>query len=182
MDILKKYTELMSFFCEQLRREVYGDRRRLEVLAWGVIGLLSCQRVALSEWGEVVSSRAQFASSHERRFARWLANPHLKVQPYYTPLLKAALATWPKTQRLRLALDTAIPGGRRRRETKSEERAGGRAKSVGEPGAAGAGRGWRRAESARACGGGPPPRRQPNPADPRGELGCRGWPGGEAPN
>jgi hypothetical protein len=84
----------------------------LEVLTWGVIGLLSCQRVALSEWGEVVSSRAQFASSHERRFARWLSNPHIKIQPYYTPLLKAALATWPKTQRLRLALDSScLPTG-----------------------------------------------------------------------
>jgi hypothetical protein len=35
MDVIKKDTELMRFFCKPLNREIDGDRRRLEGLAWG---------------------------------------------------------------------------------------------------------------------------------------------------
>jgi hypothetical protein len=77
-----------------------------------VIGRRSCQRVALSEWGEDVISRAGLACRHERRFARWLATPPINVQPASAPLIKPALTTWPKTQRFWLALDSScLPTG-----------------------------------------------------------------------
>lgn len=77
------------------------------MLVWGVLGLLESQKVCLAEWGAVIQSRARLASSHQRRFVRWLNNPHVDVQAYYAPLIQSALAGWPKRQRLYLALDTS---------------------------------------------------------------------------
>lgn len=112
MDTMALFQRLMTFFCQHIGRATYQDRRRLEVLAWAVIGLVETQRVTLSEWGTVVQSRAHLASSHQRRFVRWLNNPHIAVQAFYQPLLQAALTAWPETQRLHLALDSScLPHG-----------------------------------------------------------------------
>jgi hypothetical protein len=51
------------------------DSRRLDTLAWAVIGLCLTQTVRLSGWAEVIQSRATLAASRVRRFSRWFAPP-----------------------------------------------------------------------------------------------------------
>jgi hypothetical protein len=112
MDAIGCFQDLMTMLCQAMGREVYGDRRRVETLAWAVVGLLSSQRVALSAWGEAVVSRARLAASHTRRFARWVDNPRIRPMALYEPILLAALQPWPTDQRLRVALDSShLPDG-----------------------------------------------------------------------
>jgi hypothetical protein len=54
-----------------------------------------------------VHSRAAYAQSTVRRFARWLENERIDVHALYGPLIQRALAEW-GTQVLYLALDTSI--------------------------------------------------------------------------
>jgi hypothetical protein len=81
--------------------------RHLHTLAWMVVGLIQAGWVKLTAWVPCVSSRARYAQSTPRRFARWLPNERGEVQPLYAPLIQSALATWGKPA-LYLALDTTM--------------------------------------------------------------------------
>jgi len=111
-DSQQMYCVLLTALATHIPRAVFGDVRRLATLAWAVIGLCSTQTVNFNRWGEVVISRAQYASSHQRRFQRWFHNAHIEPGAFYRALLQAALATWVLGTRVYVALDTSVlPGG-----------------------------------------------------------------------
>ncbi len=105
-DSMQLFGALMTLFCRIIPRATFGDVRRLVVLAWAVTGVCLTHTVSINKWGEVVISEAIYASSHQRRFLRWLHNKHIRPIKFYVPLVKAALASWPLEQVLYLALDT----------------------------------------------------------------------------
>ena len=82
------------------------DRRPLKTLTWMIAGLMQSGTISLTAWAPYVHSRAAFAQSTVRRFARWLANARIDVHALYGPLMQQALAEW-GTQVLYLALDTS---------------------------------------------------------------------------
>lgn len=83
------------------------DVRHLQTLAWMMVGLIESGRISLTAWVPYVHSRANYAQSTVRRFARWLNNPRLKVNLLYGPLIQQALANWGQ-HTLYLALDTSL--------------------------------------------------------------------------
>ena len=83
------------------------DVRHWKTLTWMVVGLILSEKVSLSAWVPYVTSRAQYAQSTVRRFARWLDNERLQVHELYGPLIQQALTDWGDT-RVRLALDTSL--------------------------------------------------------------------------
>ena len=72
-----------------------------------IVSLLYGKTVNLSEWADFIVSRAQFAQSTVRRFARWLNNPRIHVEQLYAPIIRQALAAW-DDERLYMALDTSM--------------------------------------------------------------------------
>jgi Transposase DDE domain len=82
------------------------DRRHLTTLAWMIVGLMQSGKISLTAWVPYVHSRAVYAQSSVRRFARWLENDRIDVHALYGPLVQQALAEW-GTQVLYLALDTS---------------------------------------------------------------------------
>ncbi len=82
------------------------DRRHLTTLAWMIVGLMQSGTISLTAWVPYVHSRAVYAQSSVRRFARWLANDRIDVHALYGPLVQQALAEW-GTPVLYLALDTS---------------------------------------------------------------------------
>jgi hypothetical protein len=85
---------------------VYHDVRRVETLVWALVGLCHGQTVRLSAWAELVESRAQFASSRIRRFARWLHHQAIEPAQWYEPVLRQTLRDWELPKRVYVALDT----------------------------------------------------------------------------
>jgi Transposase DDE domain len=83
------------------------DLRPLKTLAWMTVGLIQAGNISLTAWVPYVHSRAVFAQSTVRRFARWIENDRIDVHALYGPLLQQALAEW-GTQVLYLALDTSM--------------------------------------------------------------------------
>ena len=83
------------------------DRRHLKTLAWMTVGLIQSGKISLTAWVPYVHSRAVFAQSTVRRFARWLENDRIAVHALYGPLIQQALVEW-GTQVLYLALDTSM--------------------------------------------------------------------------
>jgi hypothetical protein len=61
------------------------DLRHLKTLAWMTVGLIQCGNISLTAWAPYVHSRAVFAQSSVRRFARWLANDRIDVHALYGP-------------------------------------------------------------------------------------------------
>jgi hypothetical protein len=110
-DSRQMFLTLMRAFVEHIPRAAWGDMRRLVTLAWAVVGLCLSKKVSLPGWGEAVESRAQKAASRTRRFARWVDNPKVQVQPVYAPLLRAALCRWQTAGRVYLALDVSVLKG-----------------------------------------------------------------------
>ena len=110
-DSRQMFLTLMRAFVEHIPRAAWGDMRRLVTLAWAVVGLCLSKKVSLPGWGEAVESRAQKAASRTRRFARWVDNPKIQVQPVYAPLLRAALCRWQTAGRVYLALDVSVLKG-----------------------------------------------------------------------
>jgi len=106
-DSLQLYSTLLTAFCHHIPRANYGDIRRLFVLAWAVVGLCLSETVNFNKWSEVVISPAQYASSNQHRFQRWLKNKQVKPLKYYYPLLKVALSEWSLAKTLYLALDVS---------------------------------------------------------------------------
>jgi Transposase DDE domain len=98
------YSELMEL-CGQPGQ--WRDVRHVQTLAWMVVGLIHAECVKLTAWVPFVHGRAQYAQSTQRRFRRWLANPHIAVAPQYGPLIQQALQNW-GTHTLYLALDTSM--------------------------------------------------------------------------
>ena len=101
---------LMNIFLAAIPKSVYGDRRRVEVFVWGIVGLCITKTVNFDKWAEVVISRAVYADSHTRRFSRWLENESVDPISFYAPLLQQALADWPENQRYFVSLDTSDLG------------------------------------------------------------------------
>lgn len=110
-DSRQMFRTLMQAFVEHIPRTAWGDIRRLVTLAWAVVGLCLSKKVSLPGWGEAVESRAQKAASRTRRFARWVDNSKVQVQPMYAPLLRAALRHWQPGGRVYLALDVSVIKG-----------------------------------------------------------------------
>jgi len=103
-DTPKLYDTLLAVLrhCRQ-----WLDVRHMKTLAWMVTGLLLTEKISLSAWVPPVQSRAAYAQSTVRRFARWLDNARINVNELYGPLIQQALADWGDS-RLRLALDTSM--------------------------------------------------------------------------
>jgi hypothetical protein len=85
----------------------WRDARHLKTLVWMVVGLLLSGNISLTDWLDYVCSRALFAQSVQRRFARWLSNPRIQERKLYAPLIRQALSEWQQT-RLVLAMDTSL--------------------------------------------------------------------------
>jgi hypothetical protein len=98
---------LYDTLVEVLRQhQNWVDRRHLKTLTWMVVGLMQAGKISLTAWAPYVHSRAAYAQSTVRRFARWLENERIDVHALYGPLIQQALAEW-GTQVLYLALDTS---------------------------------------------------------------------------
>jgi hypothetical protein len=85
----------------------WRDVRHLYTLLWMVVGLIHSGGVSLTAWVPFVSSRARYAQSTQRRFARWLQNARIEVHCLYAPLIQQAVAAW-GNHTLYLALDTTM--------------------------------------------------------------------------
>jgi hypothetical protein len=83
------------------------DRRHLKTLAWMMAGLIQSGKISLTAWVLYVHSRAVYAPSTVRRFARWLDHDRIDVRALNGPLMPQALAEL-GTQVLFLALDTSM--------------------------------------------------------------------------
>lgn len=70
-------------------------------------GLIQSATVSLTAWVPYVKSRAQYAQSTQRRFARWMDNKRIEVHRLYAPLIQKALQNWGE-HTLILALDTTL--------------------------------------------------------------------------
>lgn len=86
---------------------VWQDARHLQTLCWMIIGMIESQNVHLNGFGVYVTSRAQIAQSHQRRFRRWLSNRRIDVVSAHHALVKQALSEW-ESERLYLSLDTTV--------------------------------------------------------------------------
>ena len=106
-DSMQLFGTLMKAFCRHIPRSIFKDVRRLIVLAWAVVGLCLGKTVNINVWGESIIDNAQYASSRQRRFLRWLYNPRIRPVKFYFPLLQTALREWPLGKTLYLALDTS---------------------------------------------------------------------------
>ena len=104
---MQLFGTLMKAFCRHIPRSIFKDVRRLIVLAWAVVGLCLGKTVNINVWGESIIDNAQYASSRQRRFLRWLYNPRIRPVKFYFPLLQTALREWPLGKTLYLALDTS---------------------------------------------------------------------------
>lgn len=82
------------------------DIRHMFTLAWMVVGLIRSERISPTAWVPYVESRAQYAQSTQRRFARWVYNDRIHVGELYGPLIQEALSEWGE-HILYLALDTS---------------------------------------------------------------------------
>lgn len=87
------------------------DVRHLYTLAAMVVGLIQSETISLTQWIPYVLSRAQFAQSTQRRFARWLNNQRIEVHHLYAPLIQKALSQWGQ-HTIYLALDTTMLWGK----------------------------------------------------------------------
>ena len=83
------------------------DRRHLKTLACMVVGLIESGNISLTAWAPYRHSRAVYAQSTVRRFARWLANERIDVHALYGPLIQQALVEW-SNHKVYLALDTSM--------------------------------------------------------------------------
>ncbi len=72
-----------------------------------MVGLLETGLISLTHWAPFVHSRAVFAQSSVRRFARWLANERIEVHKLYGPLIQQALSSWGR-HTLYLALEASL--------------------------------------------------------------------------
>jgi hypothetical protein len=72
-----------------------------------IVGLLQSDKISLTAWTPSVHSRAVYAQSTVRRFARWLENARIAVHALYGPLIQQALAEW-GDHILYLALETSM--------------------------------------------------------------------------
>ena len=70
------------------------DLRHLKTLAWMIVGLMQSGKIGLTAWAPYVHSRAVYAQSRVRRFARWLDNHRIDVHALYGPLMQQALTEW----------------------------------------------------------------------------------------
>lgn len=84
----------------------WRDVRHGQTLAWMVVGLLLSAQIALSGWAEYTLSRALYAASRERRFARWLNNERIELNELYLPLIRQVLSL-EAAPALAVALDTS---------------------------------------------------------------------------
>ena len=100
------YRDLMNALLPILPRKVYHDIRRVVNLVWAIVGVCFTHTVRLEAWGEVLESRAHYAASRMRRFARFLHNSAIDSHEWYKPLVQAVLKDWPAGARLYIALDT----------------------------------------------------------------------------
>ena len=82
------------------------DMRHMFTLAWMLVGLIRSEKISLTAWVPYVESRAQYAQSTQRRFARWIYNGRIHVCELYAPLIQEALSQW-GDDTLYLALDTS---------------------------------------------------------------------------
>lgn len=98
------YCELVAVLGQQGK---WRDVRHLYTLLWRVVGLIHSGGVSLTAWVPFVSSRARYAQSTQRRFARWLQNARIEVHCLSAPLLQQAVAAW-GNHTLYLALDTTM--------------------------------------------------------------------------
>ena len=62
----------LVYVCSQHQNWV--DLRHLKTLAWMIVGLIQSGKISLTAWTPYVHSRAVYAQSIVRRFARWLEN------------------------------------------------------------------------------------------------------------
>jgi hypothetical protein len=98
------YCELVALLGQHGK---WRDVRHLYTLLWMVVGLIQSGGVSLTAWVPFVSSRARYAQSTQRRFARWLQNARIEVHCLYAPLIQQAVAAW-GNHTLYLALDTTM--------------------------------------------------------------------------
>lgn len=100
------HQELMNTLLPILPRKVYRDIRRVANLVWAIVGVCLTQTIRLEAWSEILESRAQYAASRVRRFARFLHNRAIDPNKWYQPLIQAVFKEWPADTQLYLALDT----------------------------------------------------------------------------
>lgn len=98
------YRQLFSLLRQHSQ---YRDLRHLKTLAWMVSALIGSQKLSLPAWEAYVVSKAKKAQSYERRWTRFMLNPHINVVGLYIPLVFAAISGWSKG-RVYLGLDTTV--------------------------------------------------------------------------
>jgi hypothetical protein len=98
------YRQILSLLSQH---SSYRDLRHLKTLSWMVSALIGSQKLSLPEWESYVQSTAQKAQSYERRWKRFMSNPHIDVGALYIPLVLAAMSGW-SSRRVYLGLDTTM--------------------------------------------------------------------------
>lgn len=109
---MENSTRLYDTMVQMLsQHKKWVDIRHLYTLATMVVGLIQSETVHLTAWVSYVKSRAKYAQSVQRRFARWLNNPRINVHWLYAPLIEKALHSWGE-HTIYLALDTTVLWGK----------------------------------------------------------------------
>jgi hypothetical protein len=99
-DSQRLHASLLSVLQPSLMQE---DFRNVDTLAWAMTGVLMQKTVNLPAWAVIVPDQSE-AKAREVRFRRWLQNPKLDAQSWYTPFITGALTDWKKST-VHIALD-----------------------------------------------------------------------------
>jgi hypothetical protein len=99
-DSQRLHASLLSVLQPSLMQE---DFRNVDTLAWAMTGVLMQKTVNLPAWAVIVPDQSE-AKVREVRFRRWLQNPKLDAQSWYTPFITGALTDWKKST-VHIALD-----------------------------------------------------------------------------
>ena len=92
-DSQRLHASLLSVLQPSLMHE---DFRNVDTLAWAMTGVLMQKTVSLPAWAVIVPDQSE-AKARELRFRRWLQNPKLDAQSWYTPFITEALTDWKKS-------------------------------------------------------------------------------------
>jgi len=106
-DSQRLHASLLSVLQPSLMQE---DFRHVDTLAWAMTGVLMQQTVSLPAWAVIVPDQSE-AKARELRFRRWLQNPKLDAQSWYTPFITEALTDWKKST-VHIALDATSVNNR----------------------------------------------------------------------
>lgn len=99
-----------TFSKKIMQLQPQGRINRIRVMAWFIAGMLQCRSVHLSHVASQIPGKAN-RRSRTKQFARFVANKHIRVRPWYEPIVRSLLAKAVHQQtQIRLIIDCSKVG------------------------------------------------------------------------